>query len=85
MSKLSETTELKTDKDYLDLENEYWNMVDYGQGEITLVEYAADVPTGKYGSGFGRPGQKIVNDKQIEYVNHPWNLNNLPHSYNSLM
>ena len=66
MSKLSETKDLKTDKDYLELENEYWNMVDYGQGEITLVEYAADVPTGKFGSGFGRPGQKIVNDKQIE-------------------
>ena len=60
-------------------------MVDYGQGEITLAEYAADVPTAKYGSGFGRPGQKIINEKQIEYVNHPWNLNNLPHAYNSLM
>ena len=52
---------MKTAKDYEDLEQEYWNMVDYGQDGITLVEYAADIPTAKYGSGFGRVGQKIVN------------------------
>ena len=56
MAQACEKTNQKTDKDYLDLENEYWSMVDYGQGEKTVVEYAADVPTAKYGSGFGRPG-----------------------------
>ncbi len=63
MAQACEKKHLKTDKDYLDLENEYWSKVDYGQGETTLVEYAADVPTANYGSGFGRPGQKIVNSK----------------------
>ena len=85
LAKQLETKELKATKDYVKLEEDYWNMVDNGKGEITLVEYAADVPTAKYGSGFGRVGQKIVNEKQKEYENHPWNLNNLPTSYNSLM
>ena len=60
-------------------------MVDLQQNDELLVEYAADLETRQVGSGFGRPGQKIVNDKQLEYINHPWNLNNLPHSSNSLM
>jgi len=63
MAQQMETQELKTAKDYEGLEAEYWNMVDYGQDGITLVEYAADIPTAKYGSGFGRVGQKIVNRK----------------------
>ena len=41
------------------------------------VEYAADVPVNVYGSAFGRFNQKVMSDKQAEYVNHPWNLNNL--------
>ena len=85
MAQESEKKDLKTKKDYLDLENDYWDMVDYGKGDTTLVEYAADVPCAKYGSGFGRPGQKILNEKQAEYADHPWNLNNLPHGSNSLM
>lgn len=52
-----EKQEPMTEKDYIELEKDYWSKVDYGQGEVTLVEYAADVPTLKYGSGFGRPGQ----------------------------
>ena len=49
------------------------------------VEYAADVPTNKYGSGFGRPGQKIIDPEQENYAKHQWNLNNLQRSFNSLM
>lgn len=60
-------------------------MVERQTGEHTQVEYAADVPTLTYGSGFGRPGQKIVDPKQKEYQDHPWNLNNLAQQCNSLM
>jgi len=31
-------------------------MVELGKGPITQVEYAADIDTIKYGSGFGREG-----------------------------
>ena len=76
----------KSDKEaHEELEEEYWNMVDLQQGEELRVEYAADLDTKEVGSGFGRPGQKIINDKQAEYADHPWNLNNLPHGSNSLM
>ena len=73
------------EQDYLELEKEYWSKVDYGEGGVTLVEYAADVPTAKFGSGFGRPGQAISSEKKNEYLDHPWNLNNLPHQFNSLL
>jgi hypothetical protein len=63
---------------YKELEREYWEQVDNCKGEQTKVEYAADVPTLKFGSGFARPGQTGLTAKQQEYANHPWNLNNLP-------
>jgi hypothetical protein len=37
-------------------------MVDNQQGELVKVEYAADVPTSYYGSGFGKAGQKIIHE-----------------------
>jgi len=63
---------------YKELEREYWEQVDNCKGEQTKVEYAADVPTLKFGSGFPRPGQTGLTAKQQEYADHPWNLNNLP-------
>ena len=60
-------------------------MVENNVGQRTRVEYAADIPTGKFGSGFGRPGQRIVNENQETYVDHPWNLSNFPRAFNSLM
>jgi len=40
------------------------------------VEYAADLNAKKYGNGFGMRNQKLRNDNQKHYVNHPWNLAN---------
>jgi len=68
-----------------DIEADYWDMVDNQSGPETLVEYAADVPTLQFGSGFGRKGQKEIDPRQVEYQEHPWNLNNLPSQFNSLM
>ena len=49
------------------------------------MEYAADIPTSQFGSGFGRKNQKIVHPDQTKYLEHPWNLNNLPNLPNSFM
>ena len=46
--------------DFERLEKRYWDMVENNVGPPTRVEYAADVATSKYGSAFGRPGQKIL-------------------------
>jgi histone demethylase JARID1 len=71
--------------DFNALEKDYWDMVELGKSPITRVEYAADIDTMKYGSGFGRAGQKLVDPRQLDYIDHPWNLNNLPNQFNSLM
>ena len=60
-------------------------MVDQQVEPFVQVEYAADVPTSQFGSGFGRKGQKIIHPDQASYQDHPWNLNNLPSALNSLM
>jgi histone demethylase JARID1 len=60
-------------------------MVEHGAGPAHKVEYAADMRVDKYGSGFGRPRQPIVDPRQTEYLHHPWNLNNIPSGRNSLM
>lgn len=52
-----------TDVDYAELEKRYWDMVENNVGQRTRVEYAADVSTSKFGSGFGRPGQNIVSER----------------------
>ena len=71
--------------DFERLEKRYWDMVENNVGPPTRVEYAADVATSKYGSAFGRPGQKILSPEQVTYQDHPWNLNNLSKAANSLM
>jgi hypothetical protein len=48
--------------DYEQVELDYWEQVEHGKGS-TRVEYAADIPTLKFGSGFGRPGQKLVDPR----------------------
>ena len=60
-------------------------MVDNQQGDLRVVEYAADVPTSIFGSAFGKKGQKVLSPLQEEYEKHMWNLNNLPSLPNSLM
>ena len=59
-------------------------MVENNVGQRTSVEYAADVPVLKFGSGFPRAGQKGVSDRD-PYLHHPWNLNNLPGAHDSLI
>ena len=60
-------------------------MVENNVGPRTRVEYAADIPTGRFGSGFARKGQRGLSPSQQVVAEHPWNLNNLPKAYNSLM
>lgn len=85
LSKAHASDPLSNDADYANLEKRYWDMVENNVGPRTRVEYAADVSTSKFGSGFGRPGQRVVSERQEAYVNHPWNLNNFPKAFNSLM
>jgi hypothetical protein len=49
--------------DYAELEKRYWDMVENNVGQRTRVEYAADLATSKFGSGFGRPGQNIISER----------------------
>ena len=46
--------------------------------DTVAVEYGADLHTNDYGSGF--PSKMMANmaAEDKEYLNHPWNLNNLP-------
>ena len=45
------------------IEKRYWDMVENGLGKAQRVEYAADMRVDKYGSGFGRPGQREVDPR----------------------
>ena len=47
-----------TKADFEKLEKDYWDMVENNVGPRTRVEYAADIPTGRFGSGFHRMGQR---------------------------
>lgn len=60
----AETTEQDS---YAEIEKEYWQCVDNQIGKRRQLEYAADVPTDVFGSGFGRPGQKIIHKEQKKY------------------
>jgi acid phosphatase class B len=66
-----------TREEYLKLEKDYWNYVDNNVGDPITVQYAADLSVTAFGSGFGKEGQKIIHPHQEEYLEHPWNLNNL--------
>lgn len=74
-----------TKKEYEKIEEQYWDYVENQVGDQVKVEYAADVPVNVFGSAFGRFNQKVMSARQTEYVNHPWNLNNLMNQRNSLM
>jgi histone demethylase JARID1 len=70
---------------YQKIEKEYWDKVDNQIGENKIVEYAADLATNKFGSGFGTRNQKILDPTQKDYVDHPWNMNNYHKHFGSLM
>lgn len=46
-----------------ELERDFWFQVEEGLGDELTVEYAADLDTTEVGSGFGRPGQKLVDPR----------------------
>jgi hypothetical protein len=48
-----------------------------GKGLKTKVEYAADLPVSKYGSGFPLTSLPNWRDADFEYETSLWNLNNL--------
>lgn len=62
----------------LELEKEYWKIVEDNLGKKIVVQYAADLNSDNFGSGFPR---HCDND----YSSHPWNLNNLNQLKDSLL
>jgi len=62
----------------LELEKEYWQYVEDNVGERIKVEYAADLSSKEFGSGF-----PMYSDN--EYSVHPWNLNYMDQLKNSLL
>uniref|UniRef100_A0A6V7TRY4 [histone H3]-trimethyl-L-lysine(4) demethylase n=1 Tax=Meloidogyne enterolobii TaxID=390850 RepID=A0A6V7TRY4_MELEN len=72
--------EIPTDVPREKVEAEFWrNVVDIDS--VVQVKYGADLISSKVGSGFPRREDSLngidFKEKQY-YVNHPWNLNNLP-------
>lgn len=59
------------------VEREFWRILSSLEDCVT-VEYGADLHTNEYGSGFATSAAKNPMKDDLHYVNHPWNLNNLP-------
>ena len=75
------------------LEREYWNIIETDADEIE-VEYASDLETRRYGSGFpvradGKPPPPgpcpFAPEDQNYYVNTKWNLQHMPKAEGSLL
>ncbi|XP_054168753.1 lysine-specific demethylase 5C-like isoform X2 [Oppia nitens] len=58
-------------------EKEFWRLVSAIEESVT-VEYGADLHTNDYGSGFPTKTTKNLLPSDMEYINHLWNLNNIP-------
>lgn len=60
------------------VEQEYWRLVTSLEDNV-CVEYGADLHCNDFGSGFPTKTNKdLLGLKSNEYVDHPWNLNNMP-------
>lgn len=59
------------------VEREFWRIMSSMEDTVT-VEYGADLHTNDYGSGFATSAAKNLMKDDSYYLNHPWNLNNLP-------
>lgn len=59
------------------VEKEFWRLVSSLE-ENVAVEYGADLHTNDYGSGFPTKLTKNILQSDLDYLNSPWNLNNLP-------
>ena len=62
----------------VELEKEYWRVVDDNIGERIKVEYAADLSSQEYGSGFPQFSDN-------SYASNGWNLNNINQLKDSLL
>lgn len=60
------------------LEEQYWKYVEDNQGERIKVQYAADLSSKEFGSGF-------PSDPNDPYTTHPWNLGNMDQLKNSML
>jgi hypothetical protein len=49
------------------------------------VEYAADLPANRYGSGFPLTSSTRSKDHHFDYAENPYNLNNIYHSEDSML
>lgn len=59
------------------VEQEYWRLVSCLE-ENVCVEYGADLHCNEFGSGFPTRTSKDLHPSDNEYIDHPWNLNNMP-------
>lgn len=67
-----------TDVPLSEVEKEYWRLV-ASQNEEVSVEYGADLHCNEFGSGFPTKATRdLLEESELEYIDHPWNLNNTP-------
>lgn len=60
------------------VEREYWNLVSTLEDSVS-VEYGADLHCNEFGSGFPTKSTRdLLDASDLEYIDHPWNLNNTP-------
>ena len=59
------------------IEKEFWRLVS-SMEDTVAVEYGADLHTNDFGSGFPTRKNPKLLPTDLEYVDHSWNLNNLP-------
>ncbi|RWS11452.1 lysine-specific demethylase lid-like protein [Dinothrombium tinctorium] len=59
------------------VEKEFWRLVSSIEDTVT-VEYGADLHTNDFGSGFPTKNTPNLLQSDYEYIDHAWNLNNLP-------
>ncbi len=82
------------DTKFSQLENQYWRLVEGAQIDTkegsnkryrVTVQYAADLPANKYGSGFQTTSNSRSKDLNFDYAENYYNLNNLYRSEGSLL
>ncbi|CAI4229515.1 unnamed protein product [Auanema sp. JU1783] len=67
-----------------EVEEKFWEYVLEGE-ETSEIKYGADLITSKVGSGFPKKDDKDGSARlDRHYVNHAWNLNNMPLLHNSV-
>ncbi|RWS28423.1 lysine-specific demethylase lid-like protein [Leptotrombidium deliense] len=59
------------------VEKEFWRLVGSIEDTVT-VEYGADLHTNDFGSGFPTKNSPTLMPSDYDYLDHAWNLNNLP-------